>query len=102
MPIPNPNAGKIRLLENFQRVYAVITLQRLFKANQKSLRVPVKSGDPLHVLEGNGKRDGKDLMCIYKDAGHITLPIVTRVIGETDVDIRDPAAWQQLVEAYTP
>lgn len=101
MPIPNPNAGKIRLLENFQKIYTVISLKRLFKTNQQSIEVPVRTGDPLYVLEGNGKRDGKDLMCIYKDAGHITLPIVTRVIGETDVDIRDPAAWQQLVEAYT-
>lgn len=102
MPRPNPNTGKIQLLEDFKRVYAVITLERLFKANQKSLRVPVKSGDPLHVLEGDGKRDGKDLMCIYRDAGHMTFPIVTRVIGGTEVDIRDPAAWHQILEAYAP
>lgn len=102
MPTPNPNTAKIKLFEDFQRIYTVITLKRLFNTNQKSIKVPVRTGDPLYVLEGNGKRDGKDLMCIYKDAGRMTFPIVTRVIGGTDVDIRDPAAWQQLLEAYTP
>jgi hypothetical protein len=102
MPTPNPNTAKIKLFEDFQKIYTLISLKRLFNTNQSSIQVPIKSGPILYVLEGNGQRDGKEVMCIYRDAGHMTFPIAARKVGSTDVEVRDAANWNRLLEAYAP